>query len=203
MTPRRPVALVALVAVNGLLAGCGITNPYQNPITSSTTPARTTAVATTSAADAQDPAPERGGAIPTADERAENDVASGAGTRTAREAVLRYARLYINWTTRTLAGDQRRLAELSVGAARLSAEQRATTVATDRTLRARHLANHGTVVSAAPGAGVERGRWVVVTREQTTGTGGYHDLPYELHITLATTTHTRRGWVISQWSPQV
>jgi hypothetical protein len=43
---------------------------------------------------------------------------------------------------------------------------------------------------------------VIVTREQTTGTGSDHDLPDELHITLATTAHTGQGWVISRWSPQ-
>jgi predicted small lipoprotein YifL len=205
MNPRRLISLVAVVAVSGSLTGCGISDPYQKPSTPSITTTATAAGtrSATSAADARDPAPERGGTIPTADQRAEDHIVAGARARTARAAVLRYARLYIDWTAAALAGDQRRLARLSVGAARLTAQQQAATTGTDRTLRADHLANHGMVVSAAPGAGVERGRWVIVTREQTTGTGSYHDLPYQLHVTLATAIHTRRGWVISQWSPQV
>lgn len=206
MNLPRPIPFIAVVAVNGLLTGCGITDPYESPRTraTTTTPAAATSTSTTTAAaDAQDPAPERGGTIPSANERAENHLVAGAGARTAQAAVLRYARLYINWNAATLAADQRRLAGLSIGAARLTAQQQAASTGTDRTLSADHLANHGTVVSAAPGTGAERGRWVIVTREQTTGTGSYHDLPYQLHVTLATTIHTPRGWVMSQWSPQV
>lgn len=208
MNPRGIISLVAVVAANGLLTGCGLNDPYQNPSTpSATTITTTTSTASsrsvTTAADAQDPAPERGGTIPRADQRAEEHLAAGAGAPTAREAVVRYARLYINWNPATLAVDQRRLAGLSIGAARLTAQQQAASTATDRTLHTDHLANHGTVVSAAPGTGAERGRWVIVTREQTTGTGSYHALPYQLHVILATVTHTRGGWVIAQWSPQV
>lgn len=205
MSPRA-LTTTAGVLCAGLLAGCGISDPYQHPSattstarTSSSSPSTST---TTQAADAQDPAPERGGTIPAAARRAQQHVEAGAGSPTARQAVLRYAQLYINWTGQTLAPHQRQLARLAIGPARQNAELQGQGAPTDRTIRTAHLANHGQVVSAQPGSGAEHGRWVIVTREQTTGRGSYHALPAQLHITLATTTHTPHGWVITQWSPQ-
>lgn len=200
----RPSMILMAVLCAGVLAGCGITDPYQAPhsSTSTSTSSSSRSTSTTKAADAQDPAPERGGTIPAAARRAQQHLDAGAGSPTARQAVLRYAQLYINWTARTLASHQRQLARLAIAAARQSAELQAESAPADRTIRTAHLANHGQVVSAQPGSGVEHGRWVIVTREQTTGRGSYHALPAQLHITFATTTHTRDGWVITQWSPQ-
>lgn len=202
MTSHHHITLAAVVSTSALLTGCGISDPYQTIRTPTSLTTTTTATATTPAADARDPAPERGGTIPTTALRPQQQVAADAGSLTARDAVVRYARAYINWTAHTLGADQRRLAAMSVGAARLAAEQQASSAAIERTVRAHHLANRGQLLSVEPGEGVERGRWVIVTRERTTGTGSYHALPYGLHITLATTTHTPQGWVISQWSPQ-
>jgi hypothetical protein len=129
-------------------------------------------------------------------------VTAGSAQPTARAAVTLYAELYINWRITTLAQVQQHLARISIGPARQAAAQQAASVATQNTLRTDRVANAGQVVSAQPGQGAERGRWVVVTREQTIGRGPYSGLPWQLHVTLATVTHTRHGWVISQWSPQ-
>ena len=45
------------------------------------------------------------------------------------------------------------------------------------------------------------GRWVLVSRESTTGTDDYAGLPAALHVIYAQLTHTPQGWV-AQWSPQ-
>ncbi len=208
-TPQRPLltstGIGALAAI--CVTGCGITNPYPTRTSSSSARATSEALTATStsvtptAADAQDPAPERHGTIPTPTLAAENRVAA-AGSPTARRAVLRYAALYVNWTARDLPARQRQLARLSVSAARQQALQEAASAPTDRALRASDVANYGQVISAQPGSGPAVGRWVIVTREQTTGQGSYHGLPFQLHVTYAITTHTRQGWEVSLWSPQ-
>ena len=204
MTPRTPHR--HLLTSAGVLAaicvtGCGITNPYPTSSSSSSSTSTTAMSATSTAADAQDPAPERHGTIPTRTLAVENRVAA-AGSPTARAAVLRYAALYVNWTARDLPARQRQLARLSVGAARQQALQEAASAPTERALRTSDVANHGQVISAQPGSGPAVGRWVIVTREQTTGQGSYHGLPIQLHVTYAIATHTPQGWVIGLWSPQ-
>jgi hypothetical protein len=205
MTARRLTTTVAaLLAAAVVLAGCGLTDPYiaSSTPSHSSTSATATTTTTSAAADTRDPAPERGGTIPVSDRRALTHVTAGAGQPTARATVTLYAQLYINWQATTLATVQRHLAQISIGAARQAAGQQAASASTQTMLRADHVANTGQVVSAQSGQGPERGRWVIVTREQTSGRGPYRGLPWQLHITLATVTHTRHGWVISQWSPQ-
>ena len=51
------------------------------------------------------------------------------------------------------------------------------------------------------GRGVERGRWAVVTVEQTNGYGPYLGLPAANHITWATAARVASGWVVSGWYP--
>ncbi len=204
-TPQRPLLISTGIGVLAAiyLAGCGITNPYLTRSSSSS--ARATAAATTAtstAADALDPTPERHGTIPARTRAAADRAGRAAGSPTARGAVLRYAALYVNWTACDLRARQRQLARLSVGAARLQALQEAASAPADRALRASHVANHGQVISAQPGSGPAVGRWVIVTREQTTGQGSYHGLPAQLHVTYAITTRTRQGWEVSLWSPQ-
>ena len=114
----------------------------------------------------------------------------------------RYAQLYINWNAAGLVADQRTLAAISIGAARLQAQQAAAHASTDTTLTADHVSNTGQVVSAQPGAGPAAGKWVIVTSEKTLGKGDYAGLPAAVHVTYAKVTRTDQGWVISQWAPQ-
>ncbi len=199
---RVGLAATALAAA-GLLAGCGISNPYQPsaPSLSATSTSSTTSASTTPA-DAGDPAPERDGTAPAAAPIAQHQVGTSAGSPTARAAVTRYAQLYINWNASDLIADQHNLAAVSIGAARLQAQQAAAHATTDTTLTADHVTNTGQVVSAQPGAGPAAGKWVIVTSEKTLGTGDYAGLPPAVHVTYAKVTHTNQGWVISQWAPQ-
>jgi hypothetical protein len=125
---------------------------------------------------------------------------SGAATR--RQALRLYARLYVNWTSKTIGAHQRQLAAISQGTARAAALQAAASYSHDAELETRHVANTGTIVSIAAGEGPQRGSWVIVTSEHTTGNGDYAGLPAAAHVTYAHLTHNSHGWVIDQWSPQ-
>jgi hypothetical protein len=197
MTANHPAhlaarAAAALLAAAGL-TGCSPARPYSP---------QPTRPQPTSAADAPDPAPERGGTIPAADQAAQLTLAPAAAQPTPQAALARYARLAVNWNWQDLAGLQRRLAALSLGPARAQALQAAAHAATDTTLRQQHIRNSGRAVAIAQGQGQAAGRWVIVTRERTTGQGAYAGLPPTLHVTYAQLTRTPTGWVISQWQPQ-
>jgi len=196
--PAPPTtAGIAVLAV--LLTGCGIRDPYTNTTATRTTP---TAAPATSTATNADPAPERGGTIPQATRAAQSQLAASAGAPTPQAALARYATRYVNWTAQTATSVQRQLAAISLGQARAQALQAAASYAHDRALNASRVANHGSVISIAPGHGAAATWWVIVTQEQTTGTGDYTGLPATDHVTYAQLQHTRSGWIVSQWSPQ-
>jgi len=187
----RTNAAVALLALTS--AGCSLQSPYSP----SSPPAPVSA-----APDAGDPAPERGGQIPTAAQEAQGALAPGGGQPTPQAALSRYARAAVNWSWRDLVTVERHLASISLGEARAQAVQTAASADGDATLRAQQIANSGHPVSIAPGQGEAVGRWVVVTREHTTGQTSYAGLPPTLHVTYAQLIHTPQGFVVSQWQPQ-
>jgi hypothetical protein len=120
---------------------------------------------------------------------------------TPRAAIAEFARLYVNWNYRTLSSEQRALAAMSVGPARLSEQQAAASSSQDTTIREGHIRNSGQVVSIA----VDRsspGQWVVVTREQTSGSAQYQGLPPSYHVTLVTLAQLNGGYAIRTWLPQ-
>jgi hypothetical protein len=216
--PKLTAAAAAVLCATAL-AGCGLSNPDQgkraaaHSAASSTTTSTRTPTTTTAATTATlprttpsnlnaDPPGERDGTVPAVVQSAENRVKRGAGSPTARAAVKRYARLYINWTAATLQRNQQKLARLAIAAARLQAEQAAATGATNPQLNRDHVSNSGEVVAISPGSRPDQGLWVIVTSETTGGEGQYQGLPAELHVTYAKVTHTRQGWVINQWMPQ-
>jgi hypothetical protein len=200
MTQRT---LIAILAGSLAAAACGITDPYHGaaphpaPRTSSAG-----TVTTTTAPDAEDPAAERGGTVPAAVQPGQRSLTASAGDATPRAALIRYARLDINWQASTLVAHQRRLAAISIDQARAAALQAAASAARDAELIHSRVDNRGQIVAITPGTGPQHGRWVIVTTETTTGTGDYAGLPAALHVTYAQVTHTPHGWVVSQWSPQ-
>jgi hypothetical protein len=201
MTPRALTTITLALAV--AVAGCGITDPdhpSRQPVVATTS----TSTSTTSgaAADSGDPAPERGGTIPAAAQAAQHTLAAGAAAPTPQAAVDRYARLSLNWTASGLVARERQLAALALGQARAQALQAAAGAARDPELTRSHVTNAGQLIAITPGVGVAAGRWVLVSRETTTGTGDYAGLPAALHVIYAQVTHTRQGWTVAQWSPQ-
>jgi hypothetical protein len=195
-------ALAAIAA--GAIGGCaGITNPYQ-----SKGPARTATIGSTSTstttppADSGDPAPERGGTIPSSARAAQNKLEIGATSRSPAAALERYAELYVNWNAADVTARQRKLASISLGQARAQALQAAASAAGDTRLLKSHVANSGTVVAITRGRGPAAGEWVIVTREQTTGQGDYAGLPPTLHVIYAQLTATPEGWVVIRWQAE-
>ena len=120
---------------------------------------------------------------------------------TATQALASFAELYINWSYRDLTQDQRTLAAVSIGAARTTELQAAASSAADVTLTAGHVRNSGAVVSVARDQ-TESGLWVLVTREQTSGSSGYEGLPSAYHVTLARVANVTGGYAVSEWLPQ-
>jgi len=190
-------AVLACCAV--MLAGCGITDPYsaKTPTTTATNSPGPTSAPTTSA----DPAPERGGTIPSAARAAQSRLAADAGRPTPQAALERYARAYDNWSAKTVAAAQDQLAAISLDQAHAQALQAAASYARDQTLQQSAVANHGRVVAITESL-TTPGQWVLVTSEQTTGNGDYAGLPPTLQVTYAQVTRTSDGYVVSQWAPQ-
>jgi hypothetical protein len=194
-------ALLCGVAAAGLLSGCGGT---QRPAETSLgrTVGATRGVAAPTLAPVGDPLPERGGTISPSAQAAEQAVPRLDLSPTPRAALRRYALLYVNWRAAQLPAHERELARISAAAARLEAAQVAASASGASVLAADHVADAGSIVAIAPGEGAAAGQWVVVTREQITGTGPYAGLPDALHVTLAQTLHETGGWVVSAWTPQ-
>jgi hypothetical protein len=203
LAPRLPPAVLVLTAVSVALAGCGITDPYtpSHQANTSARPQATTTAATSSQTVTDPSEPPPGTPITTA---SRGVTASGGnpGARSARQALELYTRLYVNRGSKTIGPHQRQLAALSLGIARAKALQAAASYGRDPALKSSNVANSGSVVLIAPGRGSERGGWVIVTSERTTGQGDYAGLPATAHVTYAHVIHTRNGWIVRQWSLQ-
>jgi hypothetical protein len=99
-------------------------------------------------------------------------------------ALTAFARRYTNWTYRTLSADQRTLAAMSVGAARLAERQAAASSQSDTTIARGHIYNQGQIVSIARDL-ASTNSWVIVTHEQTGGDTQYEGLAAAFHVTIA------------------
>ena len=192
--PRFALALTFALA----LVGCGIKDPYAGRALRTTT----TSTSTSTTPQAGDPVSERGGTIPSGAQSTQQQLAARAGARTPQAALSRYAQLEINWNAGDVGRIQRELAAISLGQARAEALQAAASDGRDSVLQRSKVANSGTVVSIARGQTAAAGRWVIVTSESTAGAGAYAGLPAGLHVTYATLTRARSGWIVETWQPQ-
>jgi len=177
---RVPLALACVL----LLGGC--TNPD----------ARRKASAAKSASSPQNAGELEAPAPPAA--QVQHPLAVKA---TPSGALRAFAELYVNWSYRTLTEHQRRLAAMSVGAARLSERQAAASSERDSTIARGHIYNRGQIVGVAAEL-TEAGSWVIVTREQTGGNAQYEGLPASYHVTIAKLAQVPGGYVVEQWLPQ-
>jgi hypothetical protein len=192
-----PLALMlALVAVGG----CGASSTTNSPEPLGRAFAAAPSPAADAAAPNDDPPTERHGTV--AQSAASREETPSSLASSPQAALLRYARLYDNWQAASLPTVEHRLASLSIGAAKLTAEQIAASNSTIADLAAHHVQNNGLVLAITPGKGPAAGQWIVVTQEQNTGTAPYTNLPPTLHVTLARTEHLDQGWVISCWTPR-
>ncbi|HEY7933375.1 MAG TPA: hypothetical protein VID48_06065 [Solirubrobacteraceae bacterium] len=213
---RRSSALLLGVIV--ALAGCGGQHSTHTKTRRSAGPSisftpagvvQTQATATTSTQaqnpanqDPHEPAPERGGTIPRGAEHRQDAVSRNALSATPEQALRRFAELYVNWDAKSVRAHQLALASISIGAARLTAEQVAAQVQGSSVIGQDSVSNSGEVISITRGIGGASGYWVVVTNEHTEGRRGYENLPARLHVTYALLRHLAGGWVISTWQPR-
>ena len=200
MTRTNATAPLALVLVLTSLSGCGASSTTSVPSPLGRSFAASASPTGAAPAPSGDPPAERHGTVPQSSTSKEDTPSALAPSPQA--ALLRYARLYTNWQAVSLPAVERRLASLAVGAARLTAEQIAASSSTVEELAAHHVQNRGVVLAIAPGRGPAAGQWIVVTQEQSTGTGPYAGLPPTLHMTLVSTEHLEHGWVVSDWTPR-
>jgi hypothetical protein len=149
-----------------------------------------------------DPPAERNGTVPQSQVAAEKKLTPGSVARSPQAALRRYALAYTNWTASSLPAHERSLASRAVGPARLAVEQIAASESDTAALAADNVQNKGVVLAIASAQGPARGQWLVVTQEQTTGTGPYAGLPPAPHVSLARIAHVGRGWAVSEWSPK-
>ncbi len=182
--PKPAIALLAALA----LSGCS--NPDAAGSSARESEPRTTAGAPSSRGEGPAPAP------PTPASQAPARVQS-----TPQSALSAFAGLYVNWSYRTLSAEQRSLATISVGAARLAEEQAAAGAEADTAISQGHIHNSGQVVGIAADLG-QRGTWIVITREQTGGSATYEGLPPNYHVTLAHVAQVPGGYAVSEWLPQ-
>ncbi len=180
----RGGSAACLLAVAVALAGCS------NPDAPSTGPMTTSTSSPQNAGEAPAPAP----ASP-----ASQAPVGVQSTPTA--ALTAFSRLYSNWTYRTLTSDQRTLAAMSVGAARLAERQAAASSQADTTITRGGIWNSGQIVSIA-GDAAQSGTWAIVTREQTGGSAQYEGLPASYDVTLARLARVPGGYAVSEWLPQ-
>jgi hypothetical protein len=178
--------LLVLVVLSALVALSGCTNP---DAPSTTTEAVSRSPAQSPGEPLAPPPPSPSGQAPT-------EVQP-----TPLKALEAFAWLYTNWTYRTLTSDQKRLAAMSVGAARLAERQAAAASQADTTITRAHIYNSGQIVSIAPDA-TQHATWVIVTREQTGGSSEYEGLPAAYHVTLAKLATVPHGLAVQSWLPQ-
>jgi hypothetical protein len=182
---QRTLSTVAILALTIALSGC--TDPYttkQQPSEAS----QAAGVQNAGEPSAPPPAPPAGQSVADAQ-------------NTPQDAISLFARLYTNWSYATLTHDQLTLAAISVGPARLAEQQAAASSRADSTLARARLSNTGEVLAVSPDL-ARHGWWIVVTREQTTGSGEYEGLPATDHVALVQLARTSSGWAITQWLPQ-
>jgi hypothetical protein len=187
MRPVRTLIPASLMLAAVALAGC--TNPDAPTAT-------VTAAATARAAAPHSPGEPAAPAAPAASSQAPSHVQP-----TPEAALTAFAQLYVSWSYETLSAEQRTLAAMSVGAARLAEQQAAATSQRDSTITQGHIYNRGRVVSIAAEL-THPGTWVIVTREQTGGNTQYQGLPASYHVTLAQLAPVAGGYAVSQWLPQ-
>jgi hypothetical protein len=193
---RKAILMLALLAGSELaLSGCGITDPYSQHTTNTTPPATTR---TNTARVRPEQNSGETAAPPAPPPAAQNSTALQS---TPEGAIEQFASLYINWNWLTLNSNQRQLAKMSVGSARLAEKQAAAASQRDSEISRARIYNRGQIIAITPSR-TDRSQWVIVTREQTGGNSQYDGLQAADHVTLAAVAQVPGGYAISQWLPQ-
>jgi hypothetical protein len=188
MRPRssRYLLVLTLAALMPFLTACGL---LRNPPSSSRT----------GSVPVQANPGERQGSVPKSGK--ETPIVDPA--RSPQQAVERFAEGYINWTYKSLANKQSRLAASAVGGARAAELQARARTARDVPLQRAHIYNTGSLVAVSRVLVGGPQEWVAVTRERTGGDAEYAGIQASFHVALASVQAVPGGWAVSAWRPQV
>lgn len=173
---RARVMMVVLVAGAGAVAGCGVSDPYNDR---PTTTAKATTVAATPAA-----------------------LPAGTTAAPTPDAALRTVALaWSNWTPATLHAQHRRAIALTTGHAAKILKTESAQLEDGVVSSPDDLRSIGTLeaLTLRPGSG--RCDAIVVTREKLLGLGPLGS-EKEYVVTLATVERRGSGWVVTRWERQ-
>ena len=121
--------------------------------------------------------------------------------RTPRAAVEAFCSRWVNWSWRTIARQQLRLAQLATGALARELAAEAGRGVSDETLRRDRLGARGNVVAVAFRPGHATREAVCVAREERLA-AGRAELEGAHRVYLAAVERTRSGWAVRRWEPQ-
>lgn len=121
---------------------------------------------------------------------------------TPRQAVDAFCAQWANWTWRTIARQQSRLARMATGplGRQLTAEARLR--AADEALRRDRVGRRGIVVAIDVRGGARSRRAVCVSLEEPIANGRVDPEGARHRVYLATVDRVAGGWAIGRWEPQ-
>jgi hypothetical protein len=176
----RPAAMVAVLAAAGVVAGCGVSDPYNDrPATTATA---TTAAAASAAAPASTAAPAGAAATPD-------------------EAIRTVALAWANWTPATLHAQHRRAIALTTGRAAKLLKTESAQLEDGVVSSPDELRSQGKVEALTLRPGTDRRDAILVTREKLLGLGPLGS-EKEYIVTLATAERRTNGWIVTRWERQ-
>lgn len=187
MRRRPPLAAIA-VALAFAMAGCQ--DPYAGDRARSASPATQGTEATPG--DVARPGPQADPA----------PVVATHSSPSARRAARLFAMRWVNWDWRSVAGQQRALARLTLGDLSRALRADASSARIDASLARDKPGSRGTVAAIELKATDRRAAGIVVTREQTytddrANLGGQRYRVYLIRL-----SREPRGWGVSAWEPQ-
>jgi hypothetical protein len=186
----RLAARLLALAAGGVLAGCGISDPYNKPAPAAPPrPAHTTTVL-------------RPGMGPIDPEPVKPDVTPARLPATPDDAIGRYAALAGNWDWRTVTQRYRAVLPLTVLAAHVDAQQIVAQIALDPRYHTTQMRQETALEAIVPkgSAGPDRLRFLVIQRRRIL----MKDTPPSRQwlVTLATLHRYDGRWAVERWEDQ-
>lgn len=191
----RAVLLVGGSVLAAVLAGCGISDPYNKPAT-----------ATATGTVAQPPPitierPGQGPSGPDDPPPRPQRIDESALSADAAQTIARYAALTGTWTWETVVANHRRAAALSLDGARATAAQMAAGIPSDPRYEIEQIRQRTRLEGILlRGGSAERPRYVVLQRRRielraTPPSEGWT-------VTVAVLRRAGSGWAVSSWEDQ-
>ncbi|MEN3284326.1 MAG: hypothetical protein V7607_5466 [Solirubrobacteraceae bacterium] len=122
------------------------------------------------------------------------------GETTARRALERFARLWTNWTWKTLAAQERGLRPLASGELRGELDDAARASERNALLKDDEAEQRGDVVAVDVKPGATRREAITVVHETAIVHGHVTDHAERYRVYQATVVRGRDGWLVEQWN---